>query len=186
MADHRRGELPVGVEPLPGGGYRVGDAPGWDVVTVLISVVFGLVGLGMLGLAGVLYAADATEPVLFVLGAVFLVAGPLLAAKLGRQQRRTSVWTIDAEGLETVVGGRVTWSQVAELELHERRTRLAGRGLRPGPWVRLVTVTARDGQGEDLLRLPDENDDHRLRTVVLRAGEDGLLPGHVRLTRRQT
>lgn len=181
MADHARAELPAGVERLPGGGYRVGDPPGWDWFNVTLAAGSAVVGLAVLALAIVVQRSDATEPVLYVVAAVFLVAGAVLLRTLGRKRPLQVLrWTIDADGLTTVLGS-VAWSRIVVMELRDRHERLP-TGV--NSWGRLVTVTAYDARGFEVLRLPDETDDQRLRAVFTRAYEDGLVPAHVRYVQR--
>lgn len=171
--------LPPQVTPLDGGGYEVQVRRGWRGLSIAIGVGGVVLGLGLIGVGLGLRALGVDTGQLPLVGVLFVVVTPLIAARDLRSQR-DETWRLDRDGLRA--GGRtVAWERVSSIHLRDRHTRLpSGGGRGPGPWVRLVSVTARDRDGEVVLRLPDENHDDRLRTVFALAHAQGLVPAHVR------
>ncbi|MFA9429718.1 hypothetical protein [Egicoccus sp. AB-alg2] len=172
------------------GGFEVRMRRSSRWLAVGLVAAFVVLGSGGVGFGLLLQRLGEPVPAVFVVAGLCLFAGPVVVVSLARRQRRAAAWRVEPGGL-VVGGGRrrhvVAWSDVAVLELRERgQRRPRGPGAGVGAWLRLVDVTALDRDGRPLLRLPEENDDHRLRAVFTAARAAGVVPLHVQFVERRS
>jgi hypothetical protein len=177
-------QLPRDVVWRADGDIEVRQPAVWDGVAIAIGVLAVAAGLTLAGI-GVGLTRTATDVhQLLWLGVLLVVGGPLVTIRRVRLHRRET-WILGPGGLRLGGPDGVTarWQDIATLELVTGRRMLTTRTGHT--YVVVTSVTAYDAGGHEVLRLPDEERDDRIRAVFAMAGARGMLPPHVRFVERR-